>query len=125
MTTYTVNVHNHITEWYLYGKLHREDGPAKTFPDGSTEWYFYDKLHRENGPAKTFPDGSTEWYLNGKLHRTDGPAKTFPDGSTEWYIDNIKLTEDEFNAKTNIILIDGKPFSEATIKAALTKYLIF
>ncbi len=28
-----------IKQWFLYGKLHREDGPAVLHPDGSEEWY--------------------------------------------------------------------------------------
>lgn len=34
----------------------------------------YAVLHRENGPAVEYEDGSEEWYLEGKLHRVDGPA---------------------------------------------------
>jgi hypothetical protein len=32
------------------------------------------KLHREDGPAVEYADGSKKWYLNGKLHREGGPA---------------------------------------------------
>lgn len=28
-----------IKEWFLDGVLHREDGPAIEYPDGSKEWY--------------------------------------------------------------------------------------
>lgn len=31
-------------------------------------------LHRENGPAVEYPDGSKEWFLNHQRHRNDGPA---------------------------------------------------
>jgi hypothetical protein len=46
-------------EWWLNDKLHREDGPAVEYTDGSTGWYLNDKLHREDGPA-------VEWWLNDK-----------------------------------------------------------
>lgn len=40
--------------------------------------YFNDetkKLHRENGPAIEWSDGSGgEWYSNGRLHNFEGPA---------------------------------------------------
>ena len=45
-----------------------------TYPDGSKEWYLNGRLHREDGPANEWPDGSKHWYLNGKRHREDGPA---------------------------------------------------
>jgi len=32
------------------------------------------KLHREDGPAVEYTDGSRLWYINGQLHRIDGPA---------------------------------------------------
>jgi len=31
-------------------------------------------LHREDGPAVEWYNGSKEWYKNAKLHREDGPA---------------------------------------------------
>ena len=44
MKTYTVTVDNDENkEWYLNGKLHREDGPAIEGPDGYKEWYLNGK----------------------------------------------------------------------------------
>ena len=37
-------------------------------PMGAKEWWLNGKLHREDGPAIEWADGSKEWYLNGKLH---------------------------------------------------------
>jgi len=51
---------------YLDGRLHREDGPAIIYPDGSRVWYLNGHLHREDGPAIIWPSGSRWWYLNGK-----------------------------------------------------------
>jgi hypothetical protein len=52
--------------WYLNGELHRVDGPAIEFADGTKHWYLNDKRHRVDGPAIEYADGSKLWYLNGK-----------------------------------------------------------
>jgi NADPH-dependent ferric siderophore reductase len=39
MIEYTVKVHPDRTEWFLNGKLHREDGPAVEWADGSRSWW--------------------------------------------------------------------------------------
>ena len=64
---------------------------------GDKEWYLNGKLHRENGPAIEYPDGTKIWYLNGKLHRENGPAIEYADGDKWWFIDGVRLTEAEFN----------------------------
>jgi hypothetical protein len=33
-----------LAEWFLNGKLHREDGPAIEYGDGQKSWYLNDKL---------------------------------------------------------------------------------
>jgi len=48
------------------GQLHREDGPAVEYVDGSKFWYQNDKLHREDGPAVVNVNGIKRWYINGK-----------------------------------------------------------
>jgi len=40
-------------------------------------------LHRTDGPARIYADGSQEWYLNGKRHRESGPARMWTNGN--WY----------------------------------------
>ena len=39
---------------------------VKVYPDGDKEWYLNGKLHREDGPAREWADGDKSWYLNGK-----------------------------------------------------------
>lgn len=73
------------TSWYLNGLLHREDGPAIEYGNGSTEWYINGQLHRINGPAKQSINGDFSWYLFGKKHREDGPAILTTNGEYEWY----------------------------------------
>ena len=64
-----------------------------------TRWYFNSagQLHRDDGPAIEYPDGSKSWCQNGQLHRTDGPAIECADGTKRWYINGVRLTEADFN----------------------------
>ena len=70
----------------INGDLHREDGLAIIWKDGTQYWYKNDNRHREDGPAIIYPDGDKRWYIHGKRHREDGPAVIFPDGSQQWFI---------------------------------------
>ena len=73
---------------------------VKVYPSGIKEWYLNGKLHREDGPAIEYSDGGKEWYLNGKRHREDGPAIEWYYGDKEWWINGKELTEQEFNNRT-------------------------
>ena len=64
----------YAASWWTDGRLHREDGPAKTGEFGNC-WFRHGKLHRDEGPAKQFGDIYYAWYKDGKLHRDDGPAR--------------------------------------------------
>ena len=66
-----------------------------------TRWYFNSarELHRTDGPAVEWTDGTKFWYQNSLLHRTDGPAVEWNDDSMEWYINGKSLTEAEFNQR--------------------------
>ena len=55
------------------------------------------QLHRDDGPAVEWANGSKMWYQNGIRHRTDGPAIEWADGRKEWWINGTQMTEDEFN----------------------------
>ena len=35
---------------------------------GGKYWYLNGKLHRENGPAVEYADGTEEWWLNGNYY---------------------------------------------------------
>lgn len=54
--------------WYRGSdlKLHRDDGPARIYPDGTSEWWRDGALHRDTGPARIHPDGASEWWRNGE-----------------------------------------------------------
>lgn len=111
-------------EWWVNGKLHRTDGPAKygSLVNGCTqtnieEWYQNGERHRDDGPAiikdELFELGNIsngyekeEWWLNGKLHNLNGKAvkylkfniyrnrKIYRKKKFEWRI-NGKLHRDE------------------------------
>ena len=50
-------------------------------------------LHREEGPAIIWPNGTKLWYQNGSLHRTDGPAVEWSDGGREWWLNGVRYSE--------------------------------
>ena len=60
--------------------------------------------------------GTKCWYNEqGQSHREDGPAIEWADGDKEWYINDKRLTEAEFNARTKscdgrVVEIDGKKY---------------
>ena len=75
-----------------FGQLHRVDGPALVYANGTQLWYLNDQLHRVDGPAVEYPDGMCSWLINGQLHRLDGPAIIRADGSQEWWVNGQRLT---------------------------------
>ena len=64
-------------EWRLNGVLHREDGPARTYSNGTKQYYKHGYLHRIGGPAVEANYGyctKTVYYYEGKIHNEKGPA---------------------------------------------------
>jgi hypothetical protein len=68
--------------------LHREDGPAVIWDNGTKEWWIDGRRHREDGPAIEWSNNTKEWYQNGHLHREDGPAIERVGGTKFWYRDD-------------------------------------
>jgi hypothetical protein len=66
--------------------LHREDGPALEFNDGTKIWFFNGKKHRIDGPAYETLKGFKEWWTHGEIHREDGPARIGSDVGFEWWL---------------------------------------
>ena len=57
-------------------------------------------LHRTDGPAVEWSNGSKYWWVNDKLHRIDGPAVERASGSKYWWVDDIQYdTEEEYWSK--------------------------
>lgn len=65
--------------------LHREDGPAMEYNDGTNVWCLNNQYHRVDGPAVELSCGSKFWYLNGQCHRDNAPAVEYADGTKHWY----------------------------------------
>ena len=101
MTEYKVMIYDNRTEWYMNGKLHRIDGPAVEYTNGTKYWYMNGKCHRENGPALEYAHGSKSWWINGKLHRIDGPAVEYANGNKLWWINGKNYSEQSFNEYIN------------------------
>jgi hypothetical protein len=85
--------------YYLDYKLHRIDGPAIEYYNGTKCWYQDGKLHRLYKPAIEYSDGSTAWYQNDLLHRIDGPAIECSGGYKEWWFEGKEIncnSQEEF-----------------------------
>ena len=80
-------------------QIHREDGPACEYSDGSKLWYLNGQRHREDGPAWENANGTKLWFLNGLRHRENGPACEYSDGSKLWYLNDVHYTEKVYNDK--------------------------
>ena len=72
---------------------------VKVYED-RTEWYLHGKLHREDGAAIENVNGTKAWFLNGKLHREDGAAVELDNGHKAWYINAENYSEEQFKRKT-------------------------
>lgn len=75
--------------WWHWGKRHREDGPAVEHADGYKEWWIDGLRHREGAPALMLANGHKEWWVRGDLHRLDGPAIEHMRGVCLWYIEGV------------------------------------
>jgi len=104
MTPQYIEIDIHGNKFYCKDKemkiLHREDGPAVEWTDGTKFWWLNGERHREDAPAVEHANGNKSWWLNGKRHREDGPAIEYTDGYKEWYLNGLHHTEKEFKMKT-------------------------
>ena len=87
-----------IRYYNKYHELHREDGPAVEYCNGSKAWYWNGACHRKNGPAQECVTGYKIWYWKGHIHRSDGPAKEGLNGYKEWWVHGKQYSEQEFNS---------------------------
>jgi hypothetical protein len=70
------------------------------YKKNTKEWYLNGKLHREDGPAVEFANGVKQWYQNGKRHREDGPAVEHMDGNKEYCLNDKRYSQEEFEEKS-------------------------
>ena len=57
------------------------------------------QLHRTHGPAIIHSNGDEYWLQNGRYHRTDGPAVIQEGGYVYWFLNDMRLSEEEFNQR--------------------------
>ena len=65
-----------------------------------------DQMHRTDGPAVEWEDGSKVWVINNMYHRLDGPAEIYVDGDMirKFYsINNKRYSEQDFNNHPEVI----------------------
>ena len=77
---------------------------VKVYPNGDKEWWLNGKLHREDGPAIEDADGDKSWWLNDKRHREDGPAIEYAEGDKEWHLNGREVTEEEHKRLTSKVI---------------------
>ena len=60
--------HDNSVYWFANGRVHREDGPAIEWTNGTKYWYKDGKSHREDGPSIIYPNGEKYWRINKKIY---------------------------------------------------------
>jgi hypothetical protein len=60
-------------------------------------------LHRLDGPAREWTDGSKEWWVNGKQHRLGGPAAVWSSDRKQWWVVGQRLTQEQFERHPLVI----------------------
>ena len=82
-----------MTEYFVDGLLHCEDGPVVIIDPFIKKWYKHGMRHREDGPA--IECGSyKEWWLEDRLHNIDNPA-VIGAYSREWWLFGKEYREKE------------------------------
>jgi len=105
-------------EWHREdGKLHREDGPAMVYENGTKAWFINGQLHRTDGPAIEYADGAKYWYQSGKLHRKDGPACITSLGTEAWWLYGKRYTKTTHRkltrlTKMKLLLLMGQGYDD-------------
>lgn len=73
--------------WQIFDDNRREVDEA------GNVWYYNSKneLHRLDGPAIEWADGTKWWYQHDRWHRLDGPANEWVNGFKRWFIDGEEI----------------------------------
>ena len=70
-----VDLIDNRTVWINDGKEAMENllknHPVRKIGNGSTRWYLNGQLHREDGPAVEYANGTKEWWVDGKHVKTE------------------------------------------------------
>lgn len=89
--------------WCCRGKLYRRDGPAVVHSNGIKIWYclrYQELVHREDGPAIEFENGDKIWVHRGMIYRKNGPAIEGVGGYKGWYRKGKCVREENVNSRT-------------------------
>jgi hypothetical protein len=75
-----------VIRYYLLDTLHRVDGPAVIYSNGTKLWYLHGKLNSVNDQPSRITHEKKEWFHNDVLHRIGGPAVVYRKNTRiEWY----------------------------------------
>ena len=102
--------------------LHRVDGPAMSFSDGTKAWYKDGLLHRIGGPAFEYANGTQLWMVNGNYHRTDGPAVVYANGVQSYWLNGIPVNEDEYPLRAAELSVDLPAAAAHRLSQLLERY---
>ena len=59
---------------------------------GTVRWLDDERyVHRVDGPASVWDDGTQWWFRHGRAHFAYGPAILYASGSLAWYEDGFRL----------------------------------
>lgn len=105
--------------WFEDGKLHRSDGPAITYADGTKEWWIRGRRHRQGAASVVVAKGArwNNWqpvghmssrkrmpltgpaelyYSHGQLHNVSGPALRAQGRRDQYWLEGEKLTNHQW-----------------------------
>ena len=72
--------------------------------DGTRRYYnTAGQLHRTDGPAIEWADGTKWWYQNGLLHRTDGPAIISKTRLPSFWLNGEYMTPREYDCAVGYV----------------------
>ena len=104
-----------IFKQYKLIKEAEEQSTMKVDAEGTKFWRLPNgKLHREDGPAAEYADGTKWWYVNGERHRVDGPAVENANGN-KWWCVNDKRYDTPSDWAEAVLKLHNKPHDQKSI----------
>jgi len=90
-----IKINEYSTKRYFNDKeeLHRLDGPAVEYLNGSKFWHINEKSHRNIDPSEEYSDGEKRWFIINKRHRIGG---LFCSDGKLWRILGKEYTKQEY-----------------------------
>jgi len=93
-----VEENHHGTKRYYNDKeqLHRLDGPAVEFKDGTKYWYINGNNHRNIDPSNQWQYRIKYWCFKDKAHRIGGPCSS---AFSWWFIHGKEYSKEGYYNK--------------------------